>query len=344
MIKMKIIKPIDLNKFLKNNKEKDVEENKTLTDISEKIKEAQNIAIFTHESPDGDAIGSTLSVYLALKQIGKEAKMYIPEYSRLFNFLPGASEIKNKLDDEEFDLAISVDCANLKRLVGKEYFENAKETIVIDHHESNDMYGDINYVDSAAPACAQILVSILQYYNVEITQELGTTLLTGIITDTGGFKHQGITPETFEFAAELLRKGVDVSTLYSKVLETRTRANFELSKRVSERMEFLEDGKIAFTYITKQDEIETNAEPGDHEGLVEIARSIEGVEVSVFIRQRDDEEYYKVSMRSKNNINVSDICYLFGGGGHIRAAGCLIKGDVEKVKEKIIKETKKAFQ
>ena len=111
-----------------------------------------------------------------------------------------------------------------------------------------------------------------------------------------------------------------------------------------ERMEILEDGKVTFTYITKKDEKEVNAEPGDHEGLVEIGRDIEGVEVSIFIRQREEnEDVYKISMRSGSYVNVSDICFVFGGGGHIRAAGAIIQGNIEQVKEKIMKEVKKAL-
>ena len=106
----------------------------------------------------------------------------------------------------------------------------------------------------------------------------------------------------------------------------------------------MEDGKVTFTYITNQDEKDVNAEPGDHEGLVEVGRDVEGVEVSVFIRQKDGEDKYKVSMRSSNYVNVSDICYIFGGGGHPKAAGCLIQGNIEQVKGKILKEIKKVLK
>ena len=169
--------------------------------------------------------------------------------------------------------------------------------------------------------------------------------MTGIITDTGGFRHSSITPETFEFTADLIRFGVDEPDIYKRVLRTNTRANFELSKLAMDRLEILEDGKVTFTYINKKDEKEVNAEPGDHEGLVEIGRDIEGVEVSIFIRQREEnEDVYKVSMRSGSYVNVSDICFTFGGGGHIRAAGATIQGNVEQVKEKIMKEVKKALK
>lgn len=315
----------------------------TLDEILEEIKKAESIVILTHEAPDGDAIGSSLSMQLIVKELGKNADVIIPEYSRLFKFLPNAENILEKSDVENYDLAISVDCADFKRLIGKQYFENAKRTVVIDHHGSNQMYGDLNFVNPVSPACCEILAEILHYFNMKVSKEIGTCLLTGIITDTGGFRHRGITPETFEFTADLIRIGVDVTDIYKKTLRTQTKANFELTKRVLNRMELLENGKVAFTYITSQDEEEVGAEPGDHEGLVEMGRDIEGVDVSVFIRQKDDEDKYKVSMRSGSPINVSDICFIFGGGGHPQAAGCLIQGDIEQVKEKIMKEVKKVI-
>ena len=127
----------------------------------------------------------------------------------------------------------------------------------------------------------------------------------------------------------------------SKSARNKNKSKFEVNAKTINRIEFLENGKVTFTYITNQDEKEVNAEPGDHEGLVEVGRDVEGVEVSVFIRQKDNEDKYKVSMRSSNYVNVSDICYIFGGGGHPKAAGCLIQGNIEQVKEKIMKEIKK---
>ena len=303
----------------------------TLDNIIEEIRKAESIVILTHETPDGDAIGSTLAMKLALKQLGKNADVIIKEFPRVFDFLPDREEVKQKTDIEKYDLAISLDCADFKRLVGNEYFEKAKQTIVIDHHGSNKMYGDINFVNPVSPACCQILIGMFQYFN------LGTCILTGIITDTGGFKYSGVTPETFEFTAELLEKGVNVSDIYKRVLQTKTKANFELMKKAVERMEFLENGKVTFTYITNKDLIDVNAEIGDHEGLVEIGRDIEGVEVSIFIRQKeDDENTYKISMRSNEYVNVSDVCLMFGGGGHEKAAGAAIQGNIEQVKQKSV--------
>jgi phosphoesterase RecJ-like protein len=317
----------------------------TLDTILKKIQEAQSIAIFTHESPDGDAIGSVLAMKLALTKLGKKADVMVVGFPRIFRFLPAANEVQEKLENQVYDLAISLDCADLKRLVGKEIFEKANSTIVIDHHGSNTMYGDLNFVNPVAPACAEILIGMFDYFSIPIDTDIGSCLLAGIITDTGGFQYSSVTAETFEFAAELLRKGVNVSDIYQKTLNTRTRPNFELLKRTLSRMEFLAEGKVTFTYITNQDLQEVGAESGDHDGLVEAGRDIEGVELAIFIRQReDDENAYKISMRSSSYINVSDLCYHFGGGGHPRAAGCLIQGNVEQVKEKIMQEVRKVLK
>ena len=309
----------------------------TLDDILEQINGAEKIVILTHENPDGDAIGSSLAMYHALKNYGKNPDIIIPEHSKVFNCLPGINEIKTKSDIEHYDLAITLDCATIKMLNGfSNYFENAKAKVCIDHHSTNTMFGDHNYVNPDAPACAQILIVILEYFGIEITKEIGTCILAGIITDTGGFKYQGTSKETFEFTAWLLSIGVNVAEIYRRVLERQTKGHFELSKIAMERLELIEDEKIAFTYITKEDEESVQAENGDHEGIVEIGRDVEGVEVSVFIRQT--EKGCKISLRSNDYVNVSDACMVFGGGGHPRAAGCTIPGTIEQVKDKVIKE------
>ena len=313
----------------------------TLDEILEEIKKAESIVILTHETPDGDAIGSSLGLKIALEKLEKDADLIMTSYAKTFDYLPKIDEIKKESDIKEYDLAISLDCATFKRLDNREYFENAKKTIVIDHHGSNNMYGDINYVNPVAPACSEILLAILSYYEIEVDVKIGTCLMTGIITDTGGLQYPATTADTFEYAAELLRKGVDIADICKRTLQTKTKANFELQKRVMDRLELLENGKVAFSYIDQKDLDEVNAEEGDHEGLVNIGRSIEGVEVSIFIRQKDNENSYKVSMRSGSYVNVSDVCLMFGGGGHPRAAGALVQGSVEQVKEKLLKEVRK---
>ena len=315
----------------------------TLDEILKEIKKANDIIILTHNNPDGDAIGSSLATYIALKEAGKNVEVVIPKMPRIYNFLPCADEVKKEASKQSYDLAISLDCATIKLLNGwSKYFEDSTKRIVIDHHSTNDMYGDLNYVELGSPACAQVLYVLFNYYKIKITPEIGTCIMTGIITDTGGFQYSAVSKETFEIAAELLSSGVNISKIYKKVFATHTRGNFELRKIALQRMEFLEDGKVAFTYITKADEKAVNAGQGDKEGIVEVGRDVEGVEVSVFLTESD--KGIKCSLRSNEYVNVSDICLAFGGGGHIKAAGCTIQGcTIEQAKEKIIRQIKTAL-
>lgn len=314
----------------------------TLDKILEEINKAESIVILTHEHPDGDAVGTSLALYNALKICGKDnLDLIIPECPNTFMFLPNASDIKKESCIENYDLAITIDCANFKMLNGwSKYFENANTTVVIDHHGTNTMYGDYNFVNPDAPACAEVMIVALNHFNMEINKDIGTCLLAGIITDTGGFKYQGVTAETFEFVAKLLNKGVNVSDTYRKVLQVKTKSAFELSRIASNRLEFLEDGKIAYTYLTLKDYDKVNAVYGDHEGIVDMGRDVKGVEVSIFIREVRGKGL-KVSLRSNEKVNVDEIALLFGGGGHLKAAGFPINGDLEAVKEKIINEVKR---
>jgi len=313
----------------------------TLDNILEEIKKAQTIVVLTHESPDGDAISSSLSVMHAISQLGKSVDVVIPEFSRNFNFLPGVEKILKEGQNENYDLAISVDCTDLKRLAGgKENFETAKTTIQIDHHSVNAMFADFNYVNPASPSCCQVLISMFEYYGVEITKDLATCILTGIITDTGGFQWGGVSPESFEFAAELIRKGAKLKEICKIALRQKTKAHIELEKLVYNRMEYFEDGRIALAYLTLEDYENISAEMGDDEGLVEKLRDIEGVEVAVMLKEKEGANGFKGSLRSHENINVSDVALLLGGGGHRGAAGCFISGTLEQAKLKIINAIK----
>lgn len=314
----------------------------TLDDILKEIEGAETILVLAHENPDGDAIGSSLGLCLALQNMGKKAEVLMADYPATFSFLPGIENIKKVASYEKYDIAIVVDCPELKRVNSEfiPYFENAKVTVEFDHHNKNSMFGDYNIVNHVSPACAQILVSSFEYLHIEITKEIATCLLTGIITDTGGFKNSGITAETFDFAGWALTKGVNVSKIYRDSLLVTTRTKFEAQKLAMERMEFFDEGKIVFTYMTKADDEKIGIETGDHDGIVEIGRNISGVEVSVFIYERDDGSF-KVSLRSNDYMDVADVCMMFGGGGHIRAAGCTLEFPLEESKKAILNEVRK---
>lgn len=315
----------------------------TLDEILKEIAQAESIIILVHENPDGDAIGSGLAMYQALQNMGKDVEIVVPEWSRIFANLPKINELKKEGSKKKYDLAIALDCATIKMLNGwTNYFEDAKNKIVIDHHSSNSMFGDFNYVDIDAPACCQVLYNMFEYYNWQITKEIAACLIAGLITDTGGFQYSGVSKDTFLMAANLIDTGIDASKIYKDVMSTHTKTSVELKKLILNRMQFLEDDKVTFTYMTLEDEKEIGCEVGDYEGLVNEGRNIEGVEVSIFLHEIDDG--FKVSLRSNNYVNVSDVCLMFGGGGHIRAAGAKIKGTPDEIKEKLLKEIKRQLK
>ena len=312
----------------------------TLEEIFEKINSAKNILVLVHENPDGDAIGSGLAMEMLLKNMGKDVCFYVPKYPHIFNNLPGAADIVSILDENKsFDLALAIDTASEAQLsTWKDDFYKTEERIVIDHHASNSKYGNINYVEPNSPACAETLYKIFKSWNVDITKDIATCILAGIITDTGGFQYCNVTRETFMIAAEILDKGVDLTKTYKQVYSTFTKTSLILRAKALNRMEFLLDGKVAFTYITSEDEEGLDVNSGDYDGIVNEGRCIEGVEVSVFMHQREDGAY-KISFRANDYLNVSEVASkLFNGGGHIRAAGAVAEGSIEEIKEKILKE------
>lgn len=313
----------------------------TLDEILVEIKNAENIAIMAHEAPDGDAIGSCLAMCLVTRNMGKNSYVLMKDIPENFSYLPGREFVITESEIETFDLAIVLDCPNIKRVYPEfiPYFENAKVKVEIDHHNRNDMFADYNIVNHVSPATAQILVSSFEYLGIEITKEIGTCLLTGVITDTNGFRNSNVTVESFEFASWALSKGINLSKVYKQSMLTMTKEKFEAEKLAMNRLEFFADGKIAFTYMTIADELELGLKPGDKDGIVEIGKSIEGVEVSIFLYEKD--KGYKASLRSNEYVNVSEICLMFGGGGHIKAAGANMNMPLDDAKKAIIAEVTK---
>lgn len=313
----------------------------TLDEILVEMKNAENIVIMAHEAPDGDAIGSCLAMCLATRNMGKNSYVLMKDIPENFSYLPGREFVISESEIETFDLAIVLDCPNIKRVCPEfiPYFENAKVKIEIDHHNRNDMFSDYNIVNHVSPATAQILVSSFEYLGIEITKDIGICLLTGVITDTNGFRNSNVTVESFEFASWALSKGINLSKIYKQSMLTMTKEKFEAEKLAMNRLEFFADGKIAFTYMTIADGLKLGLKPGDKDGIVEIGKSIEGVEVSIFLYEK--EKGYKASLRSNEYVNVSEICLMFGGGGHIKAAGANMSMPLEEAKKAIITEVSK---
>lgn len=314
----------------------------TLDDIYKEIKASESFVILTHENPDGDAIGSSCAMALALKNMGKSiVDIYLKEYPENYKFVPGINLIKQEIEKTDYDMVIVVDCPNITRISSmyRELFEKADKKVQFDHHHNNSMFGDYNIVNPVSPACSQILSSSFDYLKIDTTKEMATAILTGIITDTYGFRSPETTAESFEFAGWALSKGVNVSNVYRQALTKISKQRFDIQNLATERIEFFEDGKISYTYITKADEEKIGTKTGDLSSIVEIGRVIDGVEISIFIYEK--EKGYKVSIRSNDYVDCSSIAMAFGGGGHLRSAGANLQFSLEESKQQIINEAKK---
>lgn len=307
-----------------------------MNSIMDTIRESSSILLLTHENPDGDAVGSVMALYHVLSDMDKDVDFIIIDIPPVFSFLYSIDKVIPE-SNKDYDLAIVLDCSSKERIsCNNNEFNRCKKSIVIDHHVSNTNYGTINHVEHNISSCCQVLYYLLKDWNIKITKDIAESLIVGVLTDTNGFGNIDIDKNTFLMAAELMDTGVNFNKLYYNVLSKKNMAQYLLTKITMDRLEFFENGKIAFSYITKDDIIKTGAKTGEHEGLVNIGRNIEGVEVSIFVREK---EYYYISFRSNGNVSVNNIAARFGGGGHQNAGGAKAKGDFIDIKNKLIEET-----
>lgn len=307
-----------------------------MSEILKLINESNTILLMTHEQPDGDAIGSVMTFYHVLNNMNKTVDILIPEVPPIFGFLASINKVVDR-SNKDYDLAIIVDCATKERIgQTNNEFNRCKMSIVIDHHISNTKYGNVNYVETNVSSCCQVLYYLLKSQNFNFTKEIAEALITGMLTDTNGFGNDNVDRNTFMMTAELLDTGINFHNIYYNVLAKKNKAQVLLTKLTFDRLEILYDGKIAFSYITKNDFDNVGAIVGDHEGLVDIGRNIEGVEVSIFVRENDG---FRISFRSNGNVNVTKIATKFGGGGHTMAAGAKINASFEETKKMLIDET-----
>lgn len=302
-----------------------------MNNIIDKIQSSNNIVLLCHNNPDGDAIGSTLSMYYILTKLGKEVDIVINKPPKRFNFLEGFQDIKEE-SSKDYDTAIILDTATIDRVNDpSSILSKVEKKYVIDHHISNTHYGDENYIKKY-PSCCQVVYDIAKKLNIKITKELGEALMTGLLTDTGGFSHQDVLPSTFAMAKEL-SKIVNISSIYDKALKAITRNQFNIKQIYLNNLEFYYDGKVAISYITEEDMINTGVDQNDCGILVNIPLEIDAVEVSILARIFKDK--VRISLRS-NNIDVNEVASIFGGAGHKNAAGITTNIPYEELIKKLL--------
>lgn len=314
-----------------------------MNDIINLIKKNNNIGITFHESPDGDAIGSALALLMALRSEGKNvylmSKGKVPES---FTFLKCSEEINGEIQTvkEGTQLVITLDCGNTERL----YFDYKEDRdyvlINIDHHLSNDMYGDFNYVDSNSAAVSEIVYELIKAMGITITKSIAECIYTSLLTDTGSFRHSNTTSITHAIAGDMINYGIDFSKIHRILFENKSINQVKLQGKVIDNMYLTCDNKICVMKLTQNMLEECKVEEGDTSYIVSLGTQIKDVETTILLKEKKDSDLIKVSLRSKYKVDVRKIAENFGGGGHIRAAGFVSSDTLSCVELKLIEMIK----
>ena len=310
------------------------------------IKNSKNILLVSHINPDGDTLGSMCGLYSLIKDnLKKKCDMVaVSDVPVTYNFLPYIEDVKHISEfdlSREYDLVITIDVAAIDRCADAEkLFKKAKNTINIDHHETNIGYAGVNIIESQAAATGEIILEIAEKLDWKISFETAVNLYVAIVTDTGCFKFSNTTQRTMECGGKLLALGVNPSEIYQKCYESSSKDMVLFQSYCVNKAEFLNDDKIAYTIVYKKDLEKFNNQGEDFtDGLTEKLRAIRTTEVAFVVKELNSTTS-KVSMRSKEK-DIAQVCSAFGGGGHKLAAGAVIKATPKKAVSMIIEEIKK---
>jgi len=311
--------------------------------IIDVIRRHNRFVILEHEKPDGDCIGSGLALVQSLRALGKKALLVSQDpHPPVYDFLPGRAFCTRvgyiKPEDFSPEIAIFLDCTGSDR-AGQaiDLAQGAKMWINIDHHVSNTYFGQLNLVDAGASSTGEILFDLLGALGVNITVDIATCIYVAIVTDTGGFRYQNTTPKALRIAARLIEIGVKASEISDHVFETRSLSSLLLLKQALDTLKIYQKGRLATITVTREMMRVAGASMDETEGIINYPRSIPGVEMVVFFKEREDGKGVHVSFRSKSYVDVAEIASSLGGGGHARASGAFLPGSVHEVSGKVLR-------
>jgi phosphoesterase RecJ-like protein len=315
--------------------------NTTLAEITKALRDHQHFTIMSHVRPDGDALGCIIALGLALRQLGKEVTLWNEDgVAEKFHFLPGWEMVSRPpAEPVDADVAIALDTASQVRLgTALGAVKSARLWINIDHHVSNEGYGDLAYIDPTAPATGQILFELIDFAGFPLTPDIAENLFAAISTDTGSFQYANTTARTYEIGAALIRAGVKVGDLSQKMYESYPLRRVNLLRALLNVLKITCEGRVASFVLTQRMVEELGVVPEDNEGLIDTIRAVDGIIVAAFIEELAGEGKVRISLRSKDpRVDVCKICQQFQGGGHTLAAGARIRGTVTEVEATVLK-------
>lgn len=307
------------------------------------LREKDDILILCHQKPDGDTLGCGFALLYALRDMGKNARVSCSDgFSARYDFLYFGEEF-NDQPPMEPKYVVAVDIADTQLLGAENQHWAEKIDLCIDHHPSNKRYAKHLLLDSKAAATVEILYPVLCELGLPLTKEIATCLYTGLSTDTGCFRYSNVSATTHLQAAKMIEAGVDFYPINERMFETRSLARMELERIAIDTMEYHYGNRFAMITILQEMVEKTGVSDEELDGIAAMPRRIEGVVVAVSVRQRD-KDVYRVSMRTNIGVDASKVCAEMGGGGHARAAGCTLEGDLAAVKQRIVEALQPAFE
>jgi len=311
-----------------------------LAGVASALFAAGRVLVCGHVLPDGDCLGSVLALGMALEQLGKEVVMAGPDpVPLIYKFLPGSSRfLAGKPPEEEFDTIVVLDCSVPERLGDgyREMVEKGAAVVVIDHHQGPASFGTCRYIDVKAAAVGEILCDLFKIMGIKVDVGIATCLYTAIVTDTGSLRYDNVSPGTHRKIAELLEVGVPAARVNTLIYEEKPKEAILLLGAALQTLAMSDCGRVCWMNVTREMLNRVGALDEHTEGLINYTRSIKGVEVGLLFHEMADGRW-KVSFRSKSVVDVNKLAAVFGGGGHRRAAGCVVRGQVESIKSEIIR-------
>ncbi len=314
--------------------------------LCEEIRRRQRFVVTTHVEPDGDAVGSSLAMYHALRALGKEACVCLTDsVPPVYRFLPGSQQVLREVPaDFNPDCLVALDCSELSRAgeIVSQIDRASVPILNIDHHLSNDRFGTFNLVEESA-ATGELVYAIIGELGIPVSREMGECVYTAILTDTGGFRYRNTTRRSLQIAAEIVSLGVSPGEIAERACESYPLERFQVLGKALRTLHVGCDGRVADFFVSRDMFNGNGVSPSIVEGFVNYPREIDGVLVSVFFREKDENQY-RVSLRSKGDADVSLVARSFGGGGHRNAAGCLIEGEFDVVREHVLRKVCEMIQ
>lgn len=318
-----------------------------IENIGEAIKlidSSNNIVLSAHSNPDGDAIGATFALYLALRKEGHSPKVLLEDFNERYSVIPYSDKVyKGDLDDLEVDLFITLDCGDLYRLNEKhrEIFLKAKNTINIDHHESNDGFATVNIIDVNMTSTSEVVFNLIDCITAN-DKDILSCIYAGIVYDSAGFRHSSVTSNTHKIAGIALDMGVDFNKIYNNILLMHTMSETRVFAKALENTKYDTENEIIYTTLTKE-EIESVGSSTNEVGqVVSYLLTTEGFSLAIFAYEKE-ENIIKVSLRS-DKLDVNYLASLYGGGGHKKASGLTIKGDIKSAVNEVYNKAKELIK